>query len=169
MTNLNKYNPYPESIAIRCPKCGEPAEFRFPFTFVGKHGPKPPPAWPSTDVTTWGNWTVIQHDPALYPWKQPPEGHSRAHAGIRACPRCAGRFAHTLSWPSDAYYSCEIRGQALWAWSRDHVVALVDFLASAERDPSKYPNYFLYLRHIPSHFTAAKHRELAVRKLKQLL
>jgi len=169
MTDLNKYNPYPESFTITCPRCGGPAEFRFAFTIVGRHGPPPPPAWPGAAVTTWGKWSVVQHDPALYPWKAPPRGFARSDDGIRACLRCGGRFAHTLSWPSDAYFHCEVRGKTLWAWSAEQVVVLRDFLASSDRDPARYPGHSLFLRHIPPHFTSAKNREAAVAQLEKLL
>ena len=170
MTDLNKYNPYPDSFVMRCPKCAGPAEFRFAFTLVSPGGPKPPRRWPTTEETTWGGWTVVQHDPVLYPWKPPAKGgYIRSDHGIRACTACGGRFPHKLSWPKDAYFKCDVRGQTLWAWSIDHARVLRDFIASVDRDPTKHKKYFLFLRHIPEHFIRAKNREIVLKRLTAMI
>jgi hypothetical protein len=169
MTDLNKHNPYPESFFIRCPKCEGPSEFRFAFTLIGSARQKPPRDWPSAAIAKWGDWKVIQHDPALYPWKPPSGGYTRTDDGIRACPKCGGRFRHRLSWPRDAYFKCEVRGETLWAWTLDHARVLRDFIASSGRNPAKHDHFFLFLHHIPEHFLRAKNRDLVLKRLDALI
>jgi hypothetical protein len=36
VADFNKYNPYPSLETIRCPRCGEAAEFRKAFALIDK-------------------------------------------------------------------------------------------------------------------------------------
>lgn len=89
--------------------------------------------------------------------------------GVSICGACGNSNEHVLQWPKDAYYAVEVDGKALWAWTRDATIALKDFIASNDREPSAYPGHERFLRHIPKEFLLAKHRELAVRRLQRLL
>lgn len=56
MTDLNKYNPYPEAFTITCPVCAAPAEFRFAFRLVSDRQWANAKAemWPTAETTKWG-------------------------------------------------------------------------------------------------------------------
>lgn len=168
MTDINKYNPYPDICIIRCPVCGGPAEFRFAFTLLGErqYSEFQTKMWPWAETARWGGWYVIQHDPALYRWKPPPQGYERNNDGIRMCAVCVGRAKHRLDWPTDAFYRFELREGLLWAWTFDHASALADFIESKERDPGQH-GYFLFLRHIPKEFLDRRCRDRVVREIRK--
>jgi hypothetical protein len=168
VTDPNKYNPPPASFTIACPTCAGPAEFRFPFELVTAKRPSQLEPWPSAEDASWGGWRVIQHDPSLYRWKQPPQGYTQTNDGIRRCPRCVGRFKHVLDWPADAYYRFDLREALLWAWTRQQAVALADFIESKERRPEATGSY-LFLHHVPKAFLAHGARERIVRKIRSRL
>lgn len=186
MTDPNKFNPYPDIATIRCPSCGEVAEFRRGISLVG-HREWPwwaPRLWPCARATDWDGkerwapgdappewrgWIVLEHDPALFRWKKPPRGYKGTDEGVIACSRCVGRRAHVLRWPDDAYYRFDLPQGQLWAWDRAGAEALVDFIASAERDPGAHRGHFLFLRHVPKAFLGAKDREMIVRRIRREL
>lgn len=171
MTDFNKYNPYPEVCSIRCPKCQAEATFRVPFTLLHGYEDELKEAQrdPSIQIERWGGWYVIVHFPRLFPWKRPASYYQRSDIGFCICPSCGFQDKHELSWPDDAYFVCEVKGQLLWAWTRGHVQALKAFVASKDRKLGDYPGYGLYLHHIPKVFLLAKNREAVVRKLHKLL
>jgi hypothetical protein len=174
MTDINKYNPWPDQCAICCPHCSAEASFEFPFTICNSWEGilKTAQADPDSVIERWGEWYVIVHAPDLFPWLAPPKGgYRRSDWGICRCPTCAFRAKHLLQWPDDAYYICEVKGKILWAWTRGHASALRDFVASPDREfrPGSYPGYFLFLRHIPTHFLRAKNRGAVVKQLDRLL
>ena len=90
MTDINKFNPYPDIFNIKCPKCEGKAEFRFKFLLTKEDHSVP--MWPSASTIKWGNWTVIEHDPKLYKWKEPSGGYKATDEGIYNCTKCVGRF-----------------------------------------------------------------------------
>lgn len=168
VTDFNKYNPYPSIFDIRCPKCAGKAEFRFAFALLSQkeYDRMKPKLWPCAETTSWGNWIVVQHEPAMFRWKPPARGYRRSDHGIRSCSSCIGRFKHHLHWPRDAYYRFDLREGLLWAWSESHVHSLIDFIESKDRDPAKHGNY-LFLRHIPKEFLDGRRRHRVVRDLKK--
>ena len=182
MTDLYKYNPYPDLAVVRCSRCQSKAEFRRAFTFIdsSNHGDErlswwQPKLWANATATNWEGreswvvgeptpqwrgWIIIQHDPGLWEWKQPANGgYSGDDQGIMSCVKCGGRRRHQLSWPGDAYYQFALPMGTLWAWNRDTAVDLMAYIDSQDRDPSRYPNSFLFLRHIPKEFLVARHRK----------
>ncbi|MEZ4340687.1 MAG: hypothetical protein R3B82_29040 [Sandaracinaceae bacterium] len=187
MTDYNKHNPYPHIATIRCPACGERAEFRKGLALVskGEWGWWEPRLWPSARATNWEgterwapgdpkpawrSWIIIEQDPALIRWTKPAAGYRGTDEGVVACARCVGRHTHVLAWPDDAFYRFELPRGVLWAWSREGADALIDFIESTQRDPKAHgPAYHLFLRHVPKHFLGAKDRRVIVKRLRRRL
>ena len=77
---------------------------------------------------------------------------------------------HRLDWPADAYYAASIRGRTLWAWTRAHVVALREFVASAGRSTEGLPyGIARYVKRVPAELLSARNRGEVVKKLDRLL
>ena len=187
MTDFNRYNPYPTIATIRCPRCGNAAEFRKAFAVIDKKHWLwwSTRLWPSASATnwegearwqpgdpepTWPGWIILEHDPTLHRWVKPSRGYETSDVGIIACMHCVGRRTHTLAWPTDAYFQFELPQGLLWAWNREGVGALIDFIASSARSPLMHgPNHALFLRHIPKCFLGAKDRRSIVRLLRRSL
>ena len=86
------------------------------------------------------------------------------------CTQCAYRKQHAIKWPADAYYKVEVNGAILWAWSRNHLVAIRDYIASEERSQHKYRQFSYWsIRKIPAKFTNVKRRATIVRAIDRLL
>lgn len=187
MTDPNKYNPYPYIATIRCPTCDGPAEFRKAFALISKRHWDWWKArlWPCARIThwdgvehwtpqdapvdaTWRSWVIIEQDPRLFAWKKPARAFSADDNGIVACPACIARRAHTLSWPTEAFYRFELRQGVLWAWSRSTAEAALAFIESKERDATAH-GHFLFLRHIPKVFLKAKDRDAIAKRMRRSL
>ncbi|MDP9143494.1 MAG: hypothetical protein M3N43_02155 [Actinomycetota bacterium] len=186
MTDPNKYNPRPDIAVVLCGACGGRAEFRSAFTLTDKRHWSywPPRLWPTSRVTDWQGsqewtptqglppwqgWLIIEHDPALYRWKHPSGGYRKSDEGILACSNCVSRRRHLLDWPSDAYYRFELRQGLLWAWNRDQVDALLEFIISSNRNARAHGGHFLFLHHIPGEFLQAQARSEIVHRLRRRL
>jgi hypothetical protein len=169
---------------VRCGACGRRAEFRSAFTLADERHWSYwlPHLWPTARVTDWEGrrewiptqgpppwkgWWIIQHEPTLYRWKHPSGGYRESDEGILACPNCIARRRHQLDWPSDAYYRFELRQGLLWAWNRDQVEALIEFIDSAIRNTRAHGGHFLFLHHIPQEFLRAQARDEIVRRLRR--
>lgn len=87
-----------------------------------------------------------------------------------SCKQCAHRKLHTINWPTDAYYRVETCGAVLWAWSREHLVEIRDYVASEDRGKRKYPHFFFKrVRRIPAQFLDVKRRAAVVRAIDRVL
>lgn len=181
MSSPYQYDPTPERLEIRCPKCGAPARFGFGRRrYVDSRALRAElalhPAYELDIRVEWANnhRTIATYYPDLDPLQtgplvMPERGtwrHSRR--GSVHCGACGFRTRHRLCWPDDAVYTCEVRGKTLWAWTRDHAVTLRNFIASPHRDRRQF-RHSLFLMHVPSHFLKAKHRAEALKKLERLL
>jgi hypothetical protein len=174
MTEIYSYNPQPDVITVRCPRCSSAATFRFPFTFLSDRASDLPAIEaarqdPTVTVEHWGGWHVVVHFPRIFPWETPSNGYQRANLGVCACSRCGYLARRKLSWPADAYFACEVKGKQLWAWNREHALAIKSFIESKERKPWRHRGYALSLLHIPTIFLLAKNRDAVVRRLQRIL
>lgn len=102
-------------------------------------------------------------------WKHSKYWARGVDAGTVTCSDCHKRQKHILSWPEDAFYQTEVRGQVLWAFNRESLVALRDYLASTERDKARQNTWKNFLLNVPTYFLKAKVRDEAVKKLNRLL
>ncbi len=88
--------------------------------------------------------------------------------GAIICTKCMLRQKASLDWPKDAFYQCEFKGRSLWAFNRESLVDLKNFIASDTRQTGDY-KYSGFLLHIPSIFLDRKNRGAVVKKLDKLL
>ncbi|EKE76146.1 hypothetical protein [Gallaecimonas xiamenensis] len=174
----------PAPIEVRCPHCQGQAFFEEPFEFhSARHFDASAEHRP---VHRWSNWLVVERFPSHYRWKAPrssgayirsggyqeggvPEsegGYPLMTQGLIRCPACHQQSRRRLQWPTDAYWQWQIRGQCLWAWDRQHALAILAYV-QADNRPSRRGGS--PVRYVPSHFLTAKIRELVVRKLTQSL
>jgi hypothetical protein len=161
-------------IDIKCPDCKNLALFEEPFEFQSS---KDTPANETQSSYRWGGWTVVERFPSLIKWKAPSGssqylrhggntssgGYPLLNNGLVLCPACHSNRKHKLSWPHDAYWQWEIRGEILWAWDKNHAEEILTFVKKVSR-PSQRPSR---LWHLPSHFLSAKMRDLVVQKIER--
>lgn len=164
------------AIDVKCPVCGKKALFEEPFEFIPL---RKLAADESRSYHRWGGWAVIERFPSLISWQAPAgsqqylrtggdcggEGYPLLTNGLVQCSQCYLSRKHKLCWPEDAFWQWEIRGQVLWAWEREHAITILSYIRETVR-PSRHSHY---LRYIPSHFLAAKVRELVVQKMEAAL
>ena len=93
----------------------------------------------------------------------------REENGKCACLLCGYGNHHLLKWPDDAYFTVDIDDMSLWAWNRNHAIAIRDFVASTTRDVSTYPGYKLSLLHLPNRVLENSSRHLVVKRINQML
>lgn len=93
------------------------------------------------------------------------------NSGSYRCAECATQRKYNLSWPNDAYYQINYRGNVLWAYDRHTAVRLFDYIRSHTRlkSPENSIVQDWFLRKIPEHFQSAKARDEITKKLGKLL
>jgi hypothetical protein len=117
-----------------------------------------------------GDLLVIEKYPYLMHREQFTQiDASRRSAHVIKCTRCHLVDAYLLDWPRDAYFQWDIRGHTLWAYSREHAQALLEFIGSTERDETQFGNFEKSLRTLPTHFISAKMRDLIVKEISATL
>jgi hypothetical protein len=109
-----------------------------------------------------------------YPYLMHKDVFNSEHLGnakgyVVKCYECHLVDAHVVKWPGDAYFQWDIRGQTLWAFSRKHAAALLEFIRSNERDETQFGHYSHNLRKLPTHFIAANMRDLIVKEISATL
>lgn len=194
MTGTYDWNPMPHKVDVCCPSCAEKSTFEFAeivkiklksdvaffqnsklfdyelFTdscghkwhgaifYAGLHG---------------GSVKAIHELPEGY--KAEDWEHSRylyrnhgLDIGSIACPNCHLSQKHILSWPGDAYFSIEYKGQQLWAFDRDSANELKEYIMDKDRNVDKY-KWRNFLLHIPTVFKKQGAREYVVKHIDRLL
>lgn len=153
--------------AIRCPRCGGEAAFEPATRVLGRDEAQRAAADPSLTGRWHGKAYVVLRYPELVSWKEMAR-HRRdvRPLGICRCGRCGHLGRHLLSWPAEAYHAVSVRGRTLWMYSRDHVLALRAYVASADRQNVPGAKW---LSRVPGEFLAARNRSLLVKKLDALL
>jgi hypothetical protein len=178
------FNGGPDELDVRCPRCQARALFDDPFEYFGARHGKPVKQvydaashkWRREEVdlsgfsvkTSDGGFVVEKH-PGVAPWGSALNSDDGRMIGVVKCSGCHSVFTHALDWPEDAFYRWEIRGVTLWAWSRDHALALLEFIKSDNRDARQYPSFERSLERLPKTVLLAKNRDLAVREISRTL
>ena len=159
----------PNRIVVRCRECDGPAVMEDPFVQVHGKGAKEILANPNIHGVQSGGSLMIERFPDVLRWAQ-ARGRRfyfmDGALGVMSCSKCVSRYAHTLDWPSDAFYRIGYRGKVLWAWNREYLVMVREFIASPTRDT--YGSYYLR-RKIPKLFLSAKNRGGVVAKIDAVL
>lgn len=193
MTEIYETNPMPDVLAVKCPKCGGPAEFEF-ATIVQISERKDIPYFQDSKHfdyhkfrdSSGQNWHGAVYFPAVHgsleAIKDLPEEYDPkawAHSkfwrskhitdwGSLRCSKCSHGSRHHLDWPDDAWYIITHKGQPLWAFNRDSAVEVRDFIASTDRQLNDYEWSKLLLK-IPTTFKTKNNRDDIVKKLNKLL
>jgi hypothetical protein len=160
-----------QPIAIRCPRCRAEAVLEDAYYILSGEQAKLAAANPSITGVWVGRTLVVIRYPALLPWKELSSVRNRGEMwGICRCGSCGHLGKHRLNWPADAFYAASIRGRTLWAWTRSHVVALRDFVASEHRHVAGLPyGTAQWVKRVPKEILFAKNRAEVVKKLDRLL
>lgn len=194
MTGRYLWNPLPPTLDVKCLRCGKRAYFEFAevvtirekkdvqffkdsdqfdylfsqggggnrwhaaFFYPGLHGRSVAAIRELPDGYEPSNWA---HSKYLY-------RSSNFGMGSVDCSHCGLRQKHQLKWPEDAYYQIEYKGEILWAFHQESAAELKEFIASKDRDRSKY-RWATFLLHVPTIFLKENARDSIVRKLAKLL
>ena len=195
MTGLYEWNVLPHVLSVSCPACGCEAQFEFAETvavqrrtdvayfkrsehfeyhFRGE-GFRAAHHF-ATYYHGLGGVTLAAVDDLPDGYQAEDWAHSRyfwrsggkGERGAIMCAGCGLRKKHELDWPHDAYFQTDHRGHLLWAFNREALVDLRDFVASEQRRFEDY-TWGWCLRHVPAVFLTAKARSAVVKKLDRLL
>ena len=192
MTLPYTWNPMPHQVTVRCPSCIGRATFEFATTrkislkkdvqfFQGHHSLE---YFLSTD-SCGHKYHVAAYYPQLHGGKfesigdlpdgyspknwEPSQYWSRTNAswGSFLCKVCHHRSKGNLDWPSQAYYQIEYKGDVLWAFNRDSLRALRDYIESDLRDINAH-EWKSFLMKVPTKFLRANARSKVVRSLDKI-
>ncbi|WP_210247206.1 hypothetical protein [Aliikangiella marina] len=194
MTGYYEWNPMPHIVDIHCPNCLESAKFE--FAEVVKIKLKKDVAFFKESnlfdykllVDSSGQrWHAAIYYPGLHGGSTLaiqglPEGykssdwdHSRflrqnrqPLLGSMSCKNCSQATKHLLRWPDEAYYTIEFKGSVLWAYHRESLIELRDFILSADRKEENY-KWRNFLRHVPTTFKKQNARETVAKRLNRLI
>jgi hypothetical protein len=172
-----RYRGQPDRSAIRCPACAKEAVFESGYLAYDAL----PASIDAGSAIHWNQRVIIERYPGQLRWADPanpawkdrparadmnPGPGETAVLGIVNCPACGLRRRHLLRWPQDAFYQGDVRGETLWGWTRAHLVAIRDYVASDQRvdAPGAMP-----VGKLPSHFLTAKHRPHVLKAIDRLL
>lgn len=193
MSGAYKISPMPHILDIRCPKCGGDARFEFGEVVKIKLRGDVPFFRDShlfeyrQVVDSCGHrWHAAIYYAALHGGSTEaisglPEGYQPSdwdHSkylrwgytviGAYACRSCHDVRRHDLSWPTDAFFQIDYRGETLWAFHRESAIALQKYIAASHRDADTSP-WSRMLMHVPTHFLAASARDAVATRLERLL
>lgn len=194
MTGTYEWNPMPHKVDVKCPHCGERAEFEFAeicrITLKAEvefFKSSPLFEYRQFQDSCGHFWHGAIYYPGLHGDAQSaihglPPGYERgdwAHSkylyrshgmdiGSVRCEHCHLRARHDLKWPDHAYYSVSHKNHVLWAFDRDSATDLKDYLLSKSREVSRY-RWSSFLLHIPTIFKTHKAREAVSKQLLRLL
>ena len=193
MTGPYEWNPMPHKVDVKCPQCGQCAEFEFAEVCPIR----------KADLDYFKDSTLFEYrrfqDSCGHYWHgalyyaglhgDPRRGLHSLPAGYEAdnwchskylyrshgldmgsvrCLHCHARAKHVLKWPDDAYYSVSYRNGILWAFDRESACDLNAYLLSKSRDVSRY-RWPLFLLHVPTVFKTHKARQAVSTQLLRLL
>jgi hypothetical protein len=164
--------------SIHCPKCKMEAILDEPFKFVSGAEARKVQSQQVMRGVKLGGGFLIEKYPNELPWRSPENlrqqarlySHNSEVWGVCTCGHCGYRKKHLLRWPKEAYFTTDIRGETLWAWSREQMEALKSFIASKDRKlTGAVKMHFWFLRYVPKNFLEVKHRAEALKKIDRLL
>lgn len=184
----------PHLVAVACPRCGSEAMFEF-AELVRIERKEDVSYFQNSDVFEYrfvesagsGRWhaAIYYHglkSSSTSNIRNLPEGYQpedwrhgpnlcRSHGsdiGTLVCGACFLRRKHELDWPKEAFFQLEYKQHVLWAFNRETVVELIEFIKSQGRREEEQ-KWSRFLRHVPSHFLQSGAREPVLKKLNRLL
>lgn len=93
----------------------------------------------------------------------------RRFKGKIACLACGCNKVSEISWPDQAYYQTSYRGIFLWAWNRDYLLVLLDWISSRIRKEDDYSQYIYFLACLPRSIVLARIRAGLINKINKML
>jgi hypothetical protein len=159
----------PGDVELSCPQCRHSARFEAPFLL---HAEQPEHA--TGRVVQFGKRFLEERYPHVVGWEDPDNAARSSHhhqlrsniLGVLMCPACGITRRHLLDWPADAYFTCTVKGELLWAWNREHLLQIRDFIQKEHR-PGRGTRG--WIGSIPTHFLLAKNRDAAIKAIDKAL
>lgn len=102
-------------------------------------------------------------------------------AGRLTCTGCGLSKNGSITWPDAAYYQFRIGAGTVWAWNRDYILLLRDWMAAERRDENllwstkRFPDarvrfpYVHFLANLPKFMLLKRNRAVIVKKINDLL
>lgn len=154
-------------VAIECPSCQREALFDgMPYEFVPERNWKK--SGRSEVNFKFSGWHVVERYPSLVRWspkKAINDTKQTKKHGVAKCSNCGYISESYLAWPENAYYKWDIRGTLLWAYNRQHAMALLKHIETGHRDRGK--GYKFYK--LPRVVISRKNRALVIKQIKRRL
>lgn len=195
MTGLYEWNPMPHQISVKCIACGQLASFEF-AEVVRIEKKNDVPYFQNSPLFDYqfvqggsnGNWHAAfyfhgLHRRSLEAVGDLPAGYSphdwnhskylyRSHGldlGTLSCHTCDLTMKHELSWPADAYFQADIRGESLWAFDRETLMVLRDYVAATDRKKMRDGPWACFLLNVPTSFLRRNVRPKVLKQIDRLL
>jgi len=152
-----------KDIAIKCPHCGKEAVFRSAFVFLLKEQKE------ELERTHKYTGEFLEYENGYIHNKYPErfEYPRDKYNGMAICCECSYNKEHILDWSKDFYYEFSVDETRVWAYNRDQMVALYDYVASKHRDMNKYGHHYDFLYNIPRFMYTKKKREKVLKEMKR--
>jgi len=132
---------WPNAVTIHCPECGSKASLKNPKQHIEMVGP------------------------STRPLKRKYTDFADGHI---SCLNCGLIKEIRIEWPVDAYYQGDVKGKLLWAWNKEHAIAIRNFIDSMERVYLGV-RYSSALYHLPEHFEPAKNKGACLKALERMI
>ncbi len=142
MTTVYQWFSFPEEFQVICPSCGDACRG---MDVEQKH------------KSTNGSVSKVRHS-------RTEEGSNGSFLCDLSCIQCGYNKQQVISWPEQAYWKFNVKGELLWAWSLEHAQVLLNYFSSGERQEFG-TGYASSLLHIPKHFKLAKNRNDVVKAI----
>ncbi|MEP6341684.1 MAG: hypothetical protein ABJ275_00045 [Maricaulaceae bacterium] len=187
----------PHEVSVLCPSCQHHAIFHFSKSQPIDKKHRSYFEKSKNFKTTWeydNGWKYhAWHDRHLngdvYNIRDLPEGFSpenftnkpfyyysrrNASRGVIVCNSCDFRRLHKLSWPNDAYFKINYKTETLWAFNREMVIVILNYLKSSDRkkrvtSTTGHVSQHTWLRKIPTVFQTKKSAPHVIKKLEKIL
>jgi hypothetical protein len=195
MTGPYEWNPMPHQTSVTCIECDGLASFEFAEVLriekkedVPYFQDSPLFDYQFVQGGIHGNWHAAFYFHGLHrrsleavsdlPARYSPHDwdHSqylyRSHGldlGTLSCRKCGLVLKHKLSWPTDAYYQADIRGETLWAFNRESLIALRNYVAATDRKKLRNGPWSGFLLKVPTNFLRRNVRSKALKQIDRLL
>lgn len=155
---------YRESeIAITCPKCGSEAVFRKAFEFVTKEQKEEI----EKSSTFYGN--IIESRGKYFIERYPKDFcfPDDINSGMVICEKCSYSHEHGAVLPSECYYQIFLHGERIWAYNREQMIALYEYVAAKNRNIPVYAKYYRFLYNIPRFVFFKKNRKKVLKEIEK--
>ena len=189
--------PMPNIVSVKCPHCSCHSEFSFSKSIIPKKIDRAyfekSRSFKTEKVLSDTGWKYLAwYDPGLGKRNidvihdlpvgvkaedfKPNNFYVRHNLsrGVVVCHSCSLRKLHTLTWPDDAFFEVDYKGETLWAFNREMALTILNYLQSSDRkkrivSTTGHVSQHSWLRKIPTVFQTKKARREVVTKLRKVL